>query len=50
MAGEGRREEEGGENEARREEVPGLGLEKHPPMASGPQMSGGQVHRWLWES
>lgn len=31
--------------EARREEVPGLGLEKQPPMASGPWMGRGQGHR-----
>lgn len=32
--------------EARRQEVPGLGLEKQPPMASGLKMAGRQEHRW----
>ena len=39
--------EGGGRERVRREEVPGLGLEKQPPMVSDPQMGGGQAHRRL---
>lgn len=34
-----------GREEARREELPGLGLEKQPPMANGSQIGRGLEHR-----
>lgn len=57
----GRRREEGGERregaenggsrEAKREEIPGLGLEKQPPMASGLSWAGGRhTDGRLWEA